>query len=678
MKKQNSEKKFTKLGDYLKCNFFKSNNRVNNRYKSINIYKNKKFELLIRKTKAKTKAKSIAKNIFELINFKNLLMDHYKDFKFYYNKSENKGLNQNMKYIKYEDIKLGSGAFGECFQFRAIDEKDMNFYAGKIIKKEKVGNNRKSLLDEIKIQNQFKNNPKVVKVKDYFEDDDNVYIILELCKNKSLADYLQKRGGRLKEIEVKCFIFQLLQGLKCLHQNKIIHRDLKPNNLLLDDKNELKIGDFGIIAHLNQVKEKRFTICGTYNYMAPEIFEKKGYSFQVDIWSVGIIMYQLLTGKLLIYGTNIDEIQKSIFEFQPEKLDDSELSETASNLIKQILTKDPKQRPGINQIVYHYFFHDIKFPRYITPEMLKIYKEEKEEIKEEKKEKEKEKKEKLKTKLNTLIVDYIPEIEYENIKNYVIKESLGVYEPYITYLHESSHYDLCYYEFNNEIIGIINKNIGKNKEKNNDVNMIYNTETKFFFLINIDEDNVINDKIEKYTKKEIPENLKKFVDILLNYYNINQKKKKDIQFKDENSSIREEENNLSQSTKKSEEKSSNENSIISQNRVSEKPILTYVRKISFNKKVIIINLSDNTIESIFRDRFKILMREGYNKIEIIDENNKIYVISTNNAFQNDNNDFVGRLKIIKKVMFINIKTKSADKINEENQTQTQKLEISLV
>ena len=413
MKKQNSDKNFTKLGDYFKCNFFKYNKRINNRYKSINFYKNKKLELLIRKTKTKNKAQ----NIFELINFQDLLINHYKNFKLYYNKSkDNKGGGKKIKFIKYDDKILGKGAFGTCYLFRAIDKEDIQFYAGKIIKKEKVSNNKKSLLDEINIQRKFNNNSKVVKVKDYFEDDENVYIILEYCKNKSLLDYLIQRGGRLTEIEVKCFIFQLLQGLKCLHKNKVIHRDLKPNNLLLDDKNELKIGDFGLIAELTQNKERRYTICGTYNYMAPEIFENegKGYSFEVDIWSVGIIMYQLLTGKLIFNGKNIDEIKNNILAFQPENLDVSGISIVAADLIKQILVKNPKKRPGINQIIYHYFFHDKEFPKYITPEIFnKKDKEEKENNKEEEKEK------KLEMELHSLLVDDISVIEYENIKNYV-------------------------------------------------------------------------------------------------------------------------------------------------------------------------------------------------------------------------------------------------------------------
>ena len=432
MKKQNSDKKLTKLGDYLKCNFFKSTNRAYNRFKSINNYKNKNVETLIRKIKNKKQNKT--KNIFELIKFEELLLNNYKK-----KKEEPKiimGKDGKSKYIN-ENVLLGKGGFGQCYKFRCIDKDDKNYYAGKIIKKGKVGNNKKSLLDEINIQRKFKDNPKIVKVKDYFEDDENVYIILELCKNKSLADYLSSRGGKLSEIEVKCFIFQLLQGLKCLHKEKIIHRDLKPNNLLLGDKNELKIGDFGLVVKLTQDKDGIKDICGTYSYMAPEIYKdnEKGYSFEVDIWAVGIIIYQLLTGKLIFNG---DEIKEKILSFQTEYLDVSGLSDVAADLIKQILVIEPKMRPGISQILYHYFFHDIEFPKYITPEFLaKIDKKEKE------KEKNKEDNNKyLNVKLNTLIVEDIPQIEYENIKNYVIKESVCAYENYITYYHPSSHYSL--------------------------------------------------------------------------------------------------------------------------------------------------------------------------------------------------------------------------------------------
>ena len=413
MKKHNSAKRFTKLDNNSEFIILKPNSRVNNRFKSINVYKNNKLENLIKKTETKNENQ----NIFDLINFQELLLNHYKNYKLYFDKpEENKDNDGKKKYIKFDDILLGKGGFGKCYLFKAIDKEDMNFYAGKIIKKRKISKNIKKVKNEIEIQMEFKDNPKIVSVKDYFEDYKNIYIILELCKNKSLAEYLEHRGGKLTEIEVKCYIFQLLQGLNCLHKNKVIHRDLKPSNLLLDEKNELKIGDFGKIA-LMEDKDRRYTVCGTYNYMAPEIFEndRKGYSFEVDIWSVGIIMYQLLTGKLPFNGENNDEIQKNILSFQPESLNTSGLSLISADLIKQILVKDPKKRPGITQIVYHYFFHDTEFPKFITPEILnKIEKEEKEKNNE----KGEEKIEKLKMQLNNLIVDNIPKIEYESIKNY--------------------------------------------------------------------------------------------------------------------------------------------------------------------------------------------------------------------------------------------------------------------
>ena len=273
-------------------------------------------------------------------------------------------------------------------------------------------------------------------------------------------------------------------------------------------------------------------------------------------------------------------------------------------------------------------------------------------------------------KLYTLIVEYISEIEYENIKNYVIKESVCAYENYITYYHPSSHYSLCYYEFNNEIIGIIDKNTHKNKEKKSfEINMTYNTETKIFSVIKIDEDNDTNDIIERYTEEEIPEKQKTVKDLLLYYYNLSLKKKKNNEVKDENLSFKEE-NSFSLSTKKSEEDSlSNKNLIISENRTSDKSNLIYLRKILIKQKVTILFFSDQSIEAIFTDKIKILMSELNNKIQIIDQNNKIIVISAMNALQNDNRDFTSRLKMVKKTIYNDITSMIYVKRKETNQNQ---------
>merc|ERR1712184_223396 len=89
---------------------------------------------------------------------------------------------------------------------------------------------------------------------------------------------------------------QILLGVKYLHENKIIHRDLKLGNIFLNDDMEIKLGDFGLATKENFDGERKRTLCGTPNYIAPEVLTKKGHSYEVDIWSIGCIMYTLLVG----------------------------------------------------------------------------------------------------------------------------------------------------------------------------------------------------------------------------------------------------------------------------------------------------------------------------------------------------------------------------------------------
>lgn len=96
-----------------------------------------------------------------------------------------------------------------------------------------------------------------------------------------------------------CYIVQIVQALKYLHHNRVIHRDLKLGNLFVGDRMELKLGDFGLATRLEFPGEKKRTICGTPNYIAPEILDGKvGHSYEVDVWSLGVILYTLLIGKV--------------------------------------------------------------------------------------------------------------------------------------------------------------------------------------------------------------------------------------------------------------------------------------------------------------------------------------------------------------------------------------------
>lgn len=108
---------------------------------------------------------------------------------------------------------------------------------------------------------------------------------------------LQKRRRLITEPETRFYMKQLINGVGYLHQKNIIHRDLKLGNLFLNDDLHVKIGDFGLATVIAHEGERKETLCGTPNYIAPEILEKKGHSFEVDIWSVGCIMYTLLIGR---------------------------------------------------------------------------------------------------------------------------------------------------------------------------------------------------------------------------------------------------------------------------------------------------------------------------------------------------------------------------------------------
>ena len=138
--------------------------------------------------------------------------------------------------------------------------------------------------------------PNIVEFHRAFTFEDNTYIVLELCPNGSLKDMVQNRRC-LSLPEVRRYGVQLCGAIKYLHARGVIHRDLKMGNIFLDEGMNMKIGDFGLAAILLKESDvgafsRRTTLCGTPNYIAPEILgkDRKGHDFKVDIWAVGVIM----------------------------------------------------------------------------------------------------------------------------------------------------------------------------------------------------------------------------------------------------------------------------------------------------------------------------------------------------------------------------------------------------
>ena len=245
-------------------------------------------------------------------------------------------------YIKGE--KIGKGGFSTCYKLYNVQDKKI--YAAKEIIKDKSSYDR--IKNEIDIYEYLKHD-NIVNQKEHFIYNDTQYLIFEFCENRDLSHLIDKRK-KLKEIEVQYYITQLIQALIHLHDRNIVHRDLKLGNIFLTGKMELKLGDFGLAKKLSFRDEKISEMVGTPAYMAPEIFENMGYSLEVDIWSLGVIMYYIIIGKLPFNKQNQEDIKRVSF---PKK---AIISRAAKSLIEQILVKDPKERPSLKQILRHDFF----------------------------------------------------------------------------------------------------------------------------------------------------------------------------------------------------------------------------------------------------------------------------------------------------------------------------------
>ena len=173
---------------------------------------------------------------------------------------------------------------------------------------------------------------------------------------------LMKRRKKVTEPEVRFYILQLTGALRYLHDCNIIHRDLKLGNIFLDGNMRVKVGDFGLAAKLNHTGERRMTLCGTPNYIAPEILQRKhGHSFEVDVWSTGIIVYTLLCGRPPYESKDVDSTYKRILHNHYSFPDHTEVSKEAKNLIQSILQLKPERRLTLQQIESHPFFTNEEF-----------------------------------------------------------------------------------------------------------------------------------------------------------------------------------------------------------------------------------------------------------------------------------------------------------------------------
>eukprot|EP00934_Nitzschia_sp_Nitz4_P002464 Nitzschia sp. Nitz4//scaffold11_size288233//172946//175554//NITZ4_000786-RA/size288233-snap-gene-0.27-mRNA-1//1//CDS//3329534110//2454//frame0 len=253
---------------------------------------------------------------------------------------------------------LGKGGFAKVYLCTALDTNKA--YAIKIVPKANLvrARARQKLQAEIKIHRMLKHKH-VCEYKHFFEDRQNCYILLELCHNQSLNEMI-KRRKRLTEPEAAFFGQQLLMAMKYLHQELVIHRDLKLGNLFLDRNMNVKVGDLGLATKLETADEKRKTICGTPNYIAPEVIQgdraTRGHSFEVDIWSMGVILYTCMCGRPPYEAKDVKATYQRILANDYSFPRDVDISDDAKDLIRSLLQSKPSDRPSLEAIGKHPFF----------------------------------------------------------------------------------------------------------------------------------------------------------------------------------------------------------------------------------------------------------------------------------------------------------------------------------
>lgn len=247
---------------------------------------------------------------------------------------------------------IASGAFGTVV--KAIQIKTGNEVAVKIIKKNSRGLDTSHIKEEINILKQLEH-PNIVKFYDYIETNLKIYIIMEFIKGGTLRHLIETKRS-FSENEACIIIEKLLSVIAYIHSKNVCHRDVKPENIMMNDYNDLtslKLVDFGLSAqNFDNFEDSNY--CGTYLYMAPEQIEKRLYSKEVDVWSVGIILYMLLNeGKHPFYNKG-DSKKKYIENIKKNTVVmGSKVSEMGNNLIMSLLESSPTIRISSIKAISH-------------------------------------------------------------------------------------------------------------------------------------------------------------------------------------------------------------------------------------------------------------------------------------------------------------------------------------
>eukprot|EP01018_Ginkgo_biloba_P004332 Gb_28905 [translate_table: standard] len=266
-----------------------------------------------------------------------------------------------------EDFQLlkvvGQGAFGKVYQVKRNGTSEV--YAMKVMRKDRImeKNHAEYMKAERDILTKIVH-PFIVQLRYSFQTKYKLYLVLDFINGGHLFFQLY-RQGLFSEDLARVYIAEIVSAVSHLHKNGVMHRDLKPENILLDAEGHVKLTDFGLAKEIDESARSN-SMCGTTEYMAPEIILAKGHDKAADWWSVGILLYEMLTGQPPFTSNNRQKIQQKITK-DKIKLP-SFLTSEAHSLLKGLLQKDPSKRLGCgtigsDEIKRHKWFKSINWKR---------------------------------------------------------------------------------------------------------------------------------------------------------------------------------------------------------------------------------------------------------------------------------------------------------------------------
>ena len=270
-------------------------------------------------------------------------------------RSAAEGLEHEARKTDFEFIKeLGTGSFGQVYL--AKHKKTKAIYAIKSIDKQDPLNleEKASFAREVEIMYKL-NHPNIVKLYGHFEDNNYCYFIMQYIPKRSVYEIIPRKGKQPNLKLIASVMKDLISAVYYLHNMKpvIIHRDIKPENILLDENSKAYLTDFGWSNYI-QTYKRRTTVCGTPLYLPPEMVKGESHDEKADIWCIGVLLFELTTGKVPFDGRDIDTVKVNILKLNiswPRLMDNN-----ARDLISKILKLNPRERLTIEEILNHPFF----------------------------------------------------------------------------------------------------------------------------------------------------------------------------------------------------------------------------------------------------------------------------------------------------------------------------------